>query len=152
MKVLVLNPPYLPRFSRQSRSPCVTKGGTFYYPYYLAYATGVLEQNGHKVKLVDAVANEWSHEETLDFVKKFDPDFVVIGTSTPSIYNDMGVADAIKQALENVHVTLVGTHVTAMPEWTLKNCKADSVCIGEYDYTVRDLAEAIEKKHRFKKS
>ena len=150
MKVLVLNPPYLPRFSRQSRSPCVTKGGTFYYPYYLAYATGVLEQNGHNVKLVDAVANEWDHETTLKFVKKFQPELVVIGTSTPSIYNDMSVADAIKNSLENVHVSLVGTHVTAMPEWTLKNCKADSVCIGEYDYTVRDLAEALEKNQNLK--
>ncbi len=146
MRVLVLNPPFLPRFSRQSRSPCVTKGGTFYYPYYLAYATGVLEQNGHNVKLVDAVANEWSHEETIEFVKKFQPEFVVIGTSTPSIYNDMTVADKIKQVLENTHVTLVGTHVSAMPEWTLKNCRADSVCIGEYDYTVCDLAEVLEKR------
>jgi len=150
MRVLVLNPPYLSRFSRQSRSPCVTKGGTFYYPYYLAYATGVLEQSRHSVKLIDAVANEWSHEETVEFARKFEPELVVIGTSTPSIYNDMRVADAIKNALENAHVTLVGTHVTAMPEWTLSNCKADSVCIGEYDYTVRDLAEALEKGKNLK--
>lgn len=151
MRILVLNPPYLPRFSRQSRSPCVTKGGTFYYPYYLAYATGVLEQNGHEVKLIDAVANEWSHEETLKFVKKFDPELVVIGTSTPSIYNDLRVVDGIKDVLETVHITLVGTHVTAMPEWTLRNSKADSVCIGEYDYTVRDLAESLEKNQDLKK-
>lgn len=151
MKILVLNPPYLPRFSRQSRSPSVTFGGTFYYPYYLAYATGVLEQNGHKVKLIDAVANEWSHEETLNFVKKFSPEFVVIGTSTPSIYNDLHVADMIKKSLENVHVTLVGTHVTALPEWALKNSKADSVCLGEYDYTVRDIAEALEKNQNLNK-
>jgi len=57
----MLNPPFMKKFSRSSRSPCVTKGGTFYYPYYLAYATGALEKNGFKgdVKLVDAVANEW---------------------------------------------------------------------------------------------
>ena len=45
----------------------MAKGGTFYYPYYLAYATGVLESHGFKVKLIDAIANEWSHKKTLDF-------------------------------------------------------------------------------------
>ncbi len=145
MRVLMLNPPYLPRFSRPSRSPSITKGGTFYYPYYLAYATGVLEESGYKVKLVDAVANEWGREETIEFVKKFKPELIVMDTSTPSIYNDMEIANILKKELgEGVHICLVGTHVTAMSEWTLKNCMADSVCIGEYDYTVRDLAGALE--------
>ncbi len=66
MKVLMLNPPFHRRYSRQSRSPCVTKGGTFYYPYYLAYATGVLE-NGFDVKLIDAVARDWSRKDTIEF-------------------------------------------------------------------------------------
>jgi len=45
MKILMLNPPFLPKFSRTSRSPAVAKGGTIYYPIWLAYATGVLENN-----------------------------------------------------------------------------------------------------------
>jgi radical SAM superfamily enzyme YgiQ (UPF0313 family) len=145
MKVLMLNPPFIPKFSRSSRSPCVTKGGTFYYPYYLAYATGVLDREGFKVKLVDAVANEWSHEETLRFIKRFEPELIVMDTSTPSIINDMKFTDSVKEMLENVHICLVGTHVTALPEETLKQCKADSIARGEYDYTVKELAEALEK-------
>jgi hypothetical protein len=56
MKVLTLNPPFFLRFSREQRSPAVTKSGTLYYPMWLAYATGVLEQDGFDVKLVDAPA------------------------------------------------------------------------------------------------
>lgn len=134
------------KYSRQSRSPCVTKGGTFYYPYYLAYATGVLDANNFKVKLVDAVANEWSHGKTLDFVKKFKPDLTVLDTSTPSIINDVNFASSIKDILPSAHTNLVGTHVTNLPKDTLEiSNKIDSICLGEYDYTVLDLAKSLEK-------
>jgi radical SAM superfamily enzyme YgiQ (UPF0313 family) len=146
MRVLLLNPSFLPNFSRESRSPATTKGGTLYYPYYLAYATGVLEKNNIDAKLVDAVANGWTREDTVDFAKQFAPDLIVIDTSTPSIINDMQVADLLKDSFHDVHVTLVGTHPSALPEDVLKSCKADSVCKGEYDYTVLDLARAIENK------
>lgn len=146
MKILMLNPPFFPKYSRQSRSPCVTKGGTFYMPYFLSYCCGVLEKENHNVVLIDAVARNWKHEETVKFAKGLDPALIVIDTSTPSIANDMKIADKIKEVLPNSHITLVGTHPTALPNETLVACKADSVCRWEYDYTVRDLAEALEKE------
>ncbi|MDI6825967.1 MAG: radical SAM protein [Candidatus Aenigmarchaeota archaeon] len=148
MKILLLNPSFLPRYTRASRSPCVARGGTFYYPYFLAYACGVLEKNGFdgKVKLVDAVANEWDHKKTVRFVKFFAPNLVVIDTSTPSIYNDIEVATKIKKALPKVHINLVGTHPTRVTDETFGLSKAiDSICRDEYDYTLVDLAKAIEK-------
>lgn len=144
MRILMLNPPFLPRFSRQSRSPCVTKGGTFYYPYYLAYATGNLEKNGLDVRLIDAVANEWDREETLRQVKKINPDLAILDTSTPSIYNDVEVGSEIKDAGVG-HISLVGTHPSRLPKETLKlSEKVDSICRYEYDNTVVELADAIE--------
>ncbi len=142
MKILLLNPPFFKKYSRQSRSPCVTKGGTFYYPYFLAYATGVLEKE-FEVKLIDAVARNWSIDATVEFAKNFNPALVVLDTSTPSIYNDVEIASRIKEALPNAHVNLVGTHPTALPGETFNLGKADSVCRGEFDYTVRDLAFAL---------
>ncbi|VVB60029.1 Ribosomal protein S12 methylthiotransferase RimO [uncultured archaeon] len=144
MKILLLNPPYLPRFSRQSRSPCVTKSGTLYMPYFLSYMVGVLEKEGFDVTLLDAVAKNMSREQTVEFAKSQNPDLVVIDTSTPSIFNDAAVATAIKEAVPHAHINLVGTHPTALPHETIALGKIDSVCRGEYDYTVRDLAHAIE--------
>src|SRR3989339_703026 len=89
MKILALNTPYKPKFSRSSRSPAVTKGGTIYYPLWLAYATGVLEKEGHEVKLIDAPADGLSKEDVYRIVEKYQPGMVVIYTSTPSIYNDI---------------------------------------------------------------
>ncbi len=150
MKILMLNPPFLSRYSRQSRSPCVTKGGTLYVPYFLSYATGNLEKHGFQVKLVDAIANAWNENETLEFVRQFKPDLAILDTSTPSIYNDVDIASKIKEA-GVLHVSLVGTHPTRLLEQTLNLSKnVDSVCRGEYDETVVALAEALQKGKNMK--
>ena len=143
MKILMINPPFMPKYSRQSRSPCVTKGGTFYYPYYLAYATGVLDKGGYDVKLVDAIANEWNKEETMKFIKEFKPDLYVSDTSIPSFKNDVEFASKVKDEV-GCKVCLVGAHRMDMREAFRLSDKIDFVCRGEYDYTVRDLVKALE--------
>lgn len=147
MRVLLLNPPFLSqygKFSRNQRSPAITKAGTFYYPIWLAYATGVLEKEGHKVKLVDAVARRISYAEVENLTKDFQPEFMVVETSTPSIHNDVSVAAKIKQAVGNCFVLLVGSHPSALPEETLNlDTLIDGVTRGEYDYIVRDVARAL---------
>jgi len=149
MKVLMLNPPFKPeygRYSRASRSPAIAKGGTFYYPMWLAYATGVLEQAGHEVKLVDAPARRMTVADVLDLARDWKSGLAVVDVTTPSVYHDVEVAAALKDTVPGLFVVLVGTHVSALPEETLRlNKKVGAVAIREYDYTVRDLAAALEK-------
>ena len=54
--ILVLNPPFLPKFSRPQRSPAVTKSGTLYFPLFLAQLVAVLEADGYRVDFCDAPA------------------------------------------------------------------------------------------------
>ncbi len=146
MRVLMLNPPFFPKYSRSSRSPAVTKGGTLYPPIWLAYATGVLEKEGHTVKLVDAPAVPLSEEQVLQIVREFKPDLAVLDTSTASIKNDVNVLEKVKKA-HNCFAVLVGTHVSALSKETMQMSKEiDAVCIQEYDYTLRDLANELSKK------
>jgi anaerobic magnesium-protoporphyrin IX monomethyl ester cyclase len=150
MKILMLNPPFLPKFSREQRSPAVTKSGTLYYPMWLAYATGVLEEAGFDVRLIDAPAQGRGMEDLIPLIKDFAPELAVIDTSTPSIYNDVKVAAKIKETLPGCIIALVGPHVSALPEETLNlNPAIDVIAIGEYDYTVRDLARAVQKRDGF---
>lgn len=145
MKILTLNAPFYPKFSRSQRSPAVIKSGVMYYPIWLAYATGVLEQDGFEVDLVDAPAEGLSLEAVLEIADNLQPGLVVIDTSTPSIQNDLRVAEAIQQHLPQTTIMMVGPHVTAQPEETLKASGAvRAVARGEYDYTVRDVARALE--------
>ena len=84
MKVLMLNPPFLRRYSRSQRSPAVIKSGTLYYPIWLGYATGVLEEAGHDARLIDAPARGYELEWVKDFTRDFRPDVMVLDSSTPS--------------------------------------------------------------------
>lgn len=145
MKIVFLNPPFKGRFSRTSRSPAVTSGGTLYYPFWLAYSAGAAESAGHEILLLDAPADGLSIEGVLDKINHFEPGIVVLDTSTPSIYSDVAVAESIKKALPNCFVVLVGTHPSALPEETLAlSPLLDAIAIGEYDYTIRDLAGALD--------
>jgi len=150
MRILMLNPPFLPKFSRNSRSPATTKGGTLYYPIWLSYATGVLEKEGFDVKLVDAPARKLELEDIIKIAKEFDPQMVVVDTSTPSIYNDVKVASKLKD-LTKAFIVLVGTHVSALPKETLElDKKIDAVTIHEYDYILPELAKCVESKKDLK--
>ena len=145
IKIVTLNPPYFPMFSRASRSPAVTKSSTLYYPFFLSYATGVLEDDGFDVMLVDAPGAKLDRQTTLDKIKDINPEIVFCETSTPSIENDLDVMKDVKQIGVPIVVS-VGTHVSALPEEVLsQNPFVDAVCRHEYEYTSRDLARTIDK-------
>ncbi len=147
MKVLLLNPPFLKRFSRSQRSPAVTKSGTLYFPMWLAYATGVLGKDGLEVDLIDAPAHGYDLDYCFKRAKKLGPDLIVLDTSTPSIYNDVEVAGKFKDEFPQSFIILVGTHVSALPDETLNiDKRVDAVALYEYEYTLLDLAGNLEKK------
>ena len=110
MKAFFLNPPFkveYGKYSRTSRSPAITKSGTVYYPIWLAYAAGNCEKNGHEIKLFDSCATQTNLNDTLQIIIEFNPDIVVLDTSTPSIINDLYVSKKIKESvLEKFNVTL----------------------------------------------
>lgn len=149
MKVLCLNPPFKTeygRFSRTSRSPAITKSGTIYYPIWLCYAAGVLEDAGHEITVIDSCAYEYDLEATLGIVAEFKPEMVVIDTSTPSICSDVKAGAEIKKILPDCFVVLMGTHPSALPEDTLQlNYAIDAVVVGEADYTVKELAQKLSQ-------
>ena len=149
MKVLLINPPFLPRYSRSQRSPGVIRSGTLYYPIWLAYATGVLEQEGHECRLVDAPAGDLSLEVCLKLAADFEPGLIVIDTSTPSIFSDLECARALKRQHPRSPVVLVGNHASATALHLLADPDGegavDFITSQEYDYTLRELAFALEK-------
>ena len=148
MKILMLNPPFMDKYSKSSRSPAVTKSGTIYFPLWLSYATGVLDKKGHELKILDAPAKCLTKDDALKQVKEFNPQLVVIDTSTPSINSDLDFTKRIKEALPNVKTCLVGTHVSAtVPEILPKDAAfVDFIARHEYDYTLPEVAEALEGK------
>ena len=102
MKVYFINPPFKAeygKFSRESRSPAITKSGALYYPLWLIYAAAYVEKNGHEVYFLDAPAKPLNEEVTLTLLanKADDNTLFVLDTSTPSIKSDVSFAGRIKQ-------------------------------------------------------
>ncbi|MGD9307004.1 MAG: radical SAM protein, partial [Desulfobacterales bacterium] len=146
MNIWVLNPPFLPKFSRPQRSPAVTKSGTIYFPIWLAYCVGVLENEGYAVTFTDAPASGDDLDRILQQAENLKPDLIVMDTSTPSIENDIHVGDRLKQLLPESFIVMVGTHVSALAEETLlRSNSIDAVARREYEYTIRDLANFLHK-------
>jgi len=142
MKVLLINEPFVKDFCRTQRWAARTRGRVLRAPDWLAYATAVLERESLKVKLLDMVAENQSKDDLSRIIKEENPDFVVLDSTTPSIYSDIDCARIVKEN-SKAKVIMVGPHISALPEETLLLAQGavDVACIGEYDYTVRDVVK-----------
>ncbi|MFA5101132.1 MAG: radical SAM protein, partial [Candidatus Omnitrophota bacterium] len=143
MKILLINEPFVKDFCRTQRWAARTRGRVLRAPDWLAYAAAVLEAAGHTARLIDMVAAGQSRQDLSDIIRAEQPDFVVLDSTTPSIYSDIECARIVKSGSSAV-VIMVGPHVSALPEETLAlaSGSVDVVCIGEYDYTVRDVVDS----------
>lgn len=139
-KVLVLNEPFVKDFCRTQRWAARTRGRVLRSPDWLAYSAAVLEQGKIDVELYDFPALGWDKKKLANLVKKKKPDFVVLDSTTPSIYSDIECAGIVKDN-STAKVIMVGPHISALPEETLLMAKGkvDVGCLGEYDYTVREV-------------
>lgn len=142
MKVYILNPPFGADFCRSARWAAKSRGRVQRHPDWILTAAAVLEQNGHEVKFLDGAALNSAPEEVIASIKQFQPNMTVIHTTTPSIDNDIWYASEVKRLTSSMTI-LVGPHVTAVPQDTLQraNDSVDALALGEYDYTLRELAD-----------
>jgi len=146
MKILFLNPPFKKNYSRESRSPAVAKSGTMYYPMWLCYAAGLAEKNGNEIDLIDSPASGLEGKLLYKRIRNFSPSLIVMTSSTPGIDYEANVASELKEAIGDVKIIFVGTHASAVPEEILKNYNSvDFVAVGEYDKTISEVADCLEK-------
>lgn len=117
---------------------------TYIYPMVPSYAASLLQEQGFDVMWDDAIAEELSQEVWLERIKKFKPDLVVFESKTPVIKRHWKVIDVVKQELPNTTIVLIGDHVTAMPEESMKNSKVDYIATGgDYDFLELNIANHI---------
>lgn len=138
LKTLFLNPPSFENFDggSGSRYQAIREVRSFWYPTWLAYPAGMLKGS----RLLDAPADGIGVEQTLDIAKEYD--FVVFYTSTPSLGNDIALAEQIKVRRSKTKISFVGPHPTVLPEQTLRASRAiDFVCIREFDYSTVEFAQ-----------
>ncbi|MEJ2183890.1 MAG: hopanoid biosynthesis associated radical SAM protein HpnJ [Nitrospirota bacterium] len=140
MRTLFLNPPSYGGFdgSAGSRYQARREIRSFWYPTWLAYPAGMLPGS----RLLDAPPMDMGVEDVVRAAEGFD--LVVVHTSTPTLGNDASVAERLKQEYPHIRVGFVGPHAIMRPDETLSVSSAlDFVATGEYEYTVKEVAEGV---------
>lgn len=146
MKVLLLTPPFIRGFMRNARWDVITISDAQWYPIYLAYCTGLLEREGHEVKLLDAQVDNLSHEQTCKIAEAFSPELIVLYYSMKALKNDFEVAEKLRDVTGG-EIVLVGPAASIEPIETLKlSSKVNMLARGEFDFTVLDLANKVPKE------
>lgn len=147
MKVLLLNPPYLPNFIRSSRCTWLPISGSNWYPIFLGYATGWLQKHGHTAKLIDGVVAKYTPEDVYTVAKDFKPDMLVLYVSAQSMRSDVSIGRKIKK-LTGCRLILVGPWCGTHPDKVIATDKAiDGVVRREFDDVVLDLADGVDNKN-----
>jgi len=114
------------------------------FPFFLAYAGSLLEREGFEVKLIDSLAQKLPADAFLKAVQREKPDLIVAETSTPSLYNDLGI---LKKIPEDFSVALCGPEVNIRdPEFLSQHKFIRYVFTGEYEFTLLELVQRLEAK------
>lgn len=109
-------------------------------PLGISYIAAYVREKGYSVDIIDCTPLKLSWNEIFHRLKKLDPKVVGISATTPLMNNAFKVAKAVKKANPDTKVVCGGPHATALPEFTLNQCKEiDIISIGEGEQTMLEL-------------
>jgi hopanoid biosynthesis associated radical SAM protein HpnJ len=138
MRTLFLNPPSFAGFDggAGSRWPSTREIESYWYPVWLCYPAGMLEDS----KVLDAPPHGVSIEQTVEMAKDFE--LLVLYTSSPGFHVDVKIAEMMKDSNSKLQVAFVGPPVTIEPDKALNSTKAiDFIVRREFDYQIAGYAK-----------
>jgi len=157
MNVLLFKPPF--RYIHGSTKPSIC------LPVGLLHIASILERSGFEVDITDGQldVNTPIHADTdgnahmglpwdelAEIFEKKNPD--IIGITCPfttQVGNAIKAAEIARQAAPEALIVLGGNHPTVRPEdFFRKTAAVDIVCIGEGEYTMLAIAEAVRRGDR----
>ena len=147
MKVFVSYPPLAGKGTPmlgQNRQFQWFHNPSFIYPMVTASAATLAAAHGHEAVWDDAIARQWTWDRWWERLLAERPDVVLMETKTPVVRLHWAIADRIKDALPDTVVAIVGDHVTALPEETMRECRCDYVLTGgDYDFLLINLLDHL---------
>lgn len=113
-------------------------------PLGIGYIAGTLEQSIHDVRILDAHVLRLDDDAITAEILEYQPDIAGLTFTTENRFEAFRTAQLIRQALPETHITAGGPHVSLAGRDTLEGVTAfDSVIVGEGEYTMINLADAL---------
>ncbi|MDA4111209.1 MAG: B12-binding domain-containing radical SAM protein [Thaumarchaeota archaeon] len=120
-------------------------------PVWAGLMATFLRNRGFSVKILDANANHMSHEETADEIIRLNPvltAMVIYGhqpsASTQTMPGARAISKVMKQKASDMKIIMVGGHVSALPERTLREEPIDFTATGEGIHTLAKLIDVLK--------
>ncbi|MBM4339187.1 MAG: radical SAM protein [Deltaproteobacteria bacterium] len=120
-------------------------------PVWAGLMATFARQQGFEVQILDANAENLGLEETAGRITEINPALTVVvvyghnpSASTQVMPSAGAICTSLKQSAPDLKILMVGGHVAALPEQTLREEAADFACGGEGLYTILGLLKAFQ--------
>jgi radical SAM superfamily enzyme YgiQ (UPF0313 family) len=148
MKILLV----MPSFNNAYWKRLGKKIGPRSEPLNLLYLATYLNNNGHKVEIVDCETEGISIEDLEFRIQEKKYDLIGVSMVTAMYSQAVAICKLVKNINQNIYVVVGGNHATLRPIETLeKEDSIDFVTIGEAELTFLELVDALENKKDYKK-
>lgn len=143
MKFLLIYPPSEEYQFAEKKGISV---GAFVPPLGILYLSRMLEDNGHKVEIIDYNSEEVNKVELRNKLKHVDACGLTIVSArfAPSI----NLAQFIKKCEPDLPLLIGGPHCSVVPKKSLIDFNADICVKGDAEYTILTVAKALEGKRQ----
>ena len=118
-------------------------------PVWAGLIASFVRHQGYDVRIVDAEADELVPDQIAERVEALNPRLVVVvvyghqpSASTQNMAGASLATTAIRKRIPDARILMLGGHVAALPERTLRDEACDFVAHDEGLYTIVDLIEA----------
>jgi len=118
--------------------------GTRKYYHGLGYLSSVLKRAGHETALI-YLQREPARDDFLQQVATIAPDLVAFSSTTHQHRYIERCARWIKESMPERLIIVGGPHPTLVPDDVLANPDLDMVCVGEGEYPLLDLVNALQE-------
>ncbi|MDH7506392.1 MAG: radical SAM protein [Candidatus Thermoplasmatota archaeon] len=139
MNLLLINPPMDYNLIKKEYS-----FEAYMPPLGLLYLASPLEKKGHKVTLIDFIAEKYDEEKLKKEVLKVDIIGITITSQVAS--SAKKIVDLIKRFQKNKIIIIGGPHCTIQKEKVLEEINADIAVIGDGEKVIIEIVEALKEK------
>ena len=126
-------------------APPLPKANTNAQPLGFGYLAAVLRNNGFAdIAILDACSLEMSLDDTVQYVKEYEPDVLGLTMMTVTAKNALRIAAAAKALFPRVRVAVGGVHATVCPDEVAADPNVDIVVRNEGEYSFLEIAKRWE--------
>lgn len=114
-------------------------------PIGLGYLATALRKLGHQVKIVDCLVEEWTNQQTIDYIDVLRPDVIGINLFSSGLGAVKDLVERIRKISYKPIILLGGPHCTGDPEHTLNFYPEVDYCFkGEAEIPMADFDDFLK--------